>query len=136
MTNTNIISLNKSEEQDPLQDILQQGAKQLLAQAVEAEIETFLTKQNENSNRKATVVRNGYLPERTLQTGFGDIEVKIPKTRDRSGSGLKFNSVLIPPYLKRTQSIEEFLPWLYLKGIFTGNFSESLKHLLERKYKI
>jgi transposase-like protein len=76
------------------------------------------------------VVRNGYLPERSIQTGLGDIAVKVPKVRDRSESGIKFNSSLIPPYLKRTRNIEEFLPWLYLRGISTGDFSESLKHLL------
>ncbi len=130
MTNNNVIPLNKPEEIDPLQEILQEGARKLLASAVEAEIEYFLAQHNSETTDKATVVRNGYLPERTIQTGLGDIPVKIPKTRDRTHSGLKFNSTLIPPYLKRTQSIEEFLPWLYLRGISTGDFSESLQHLL------
>lgn len=130
MTDSNIIPLNKPEAADPLQEILREGARKLLANAVEAEITTFLTQQNSNDEGKATIVRNGYLPERTLQTGLGDITVKVPKTRDRSQSGIKFNSSLIPPYLKRTKSIEEFLPWLYLRGISTGDFSESLKHLL------
>lgn len=130
MKDNNVIALNKQEAQDPLQKILQEGAKNLLARAVEAEIQSFLAKHNENTEGKATVVRNGYLPERTIQTGLGSIEVKVPKTRDRSQSGIKFNSQLIPPYLKRTKSIEEFLPWLYLRGISTGDFSESLKHLL------
>lgn len=66
--------------------------------------------------RKA-VVRNGYLPERTVQTGIGDVEIKVPKVRDRSGSGVRFNSSLLPPYLKRARSVEELLPWLYLKGV-------------------
>jgi putative transposase len=70
------------------------------------------------------------LPERPIQTGIGDVDVKVPKIRDRSGSGIKFNSSLIPPYLKRTKSIEEILPWLYLRGISTGDFSETLQHLL------
>ena len=76
------------------------------------------------------VVRNGYLPARPIQTGLGDIVVKVPKVRDRCESGIKFNSSLVPPYLKRAKNIEEFLPWLYLRGISTGDFSESLKHLL------
>ena len=130
MTNNKVIPFNKPEEIDPLQEILQAGARKLLASAVEAEVEHFLAQHNSESTGKATVVRNGYLPERAIQTGLGDLPVKIPKTRDRTGSGLKFNSTLIPPYLKRTQSIEEFLPWLYLRGISTGDFSESLKHLL------
>lgn len=129
MSDSNVIALNKPEACDPLQAILKEGAKQLLAQAVEAEIASFLNQHN-SPNGKANIVRNGYLPERTVQTGLGDIEVKIPKTRDRSQQGIKFNSSLIPPYLKRTQSLEEFLPWLYLRGISTGDFSESLKHLL------
>ena len=76
------------------------------------------------------MVRNGYLPERTIQTGIGDVEVKVPKVRDRSSSGICFNSSLLPPYLKRTRSVEELLPWLYLKGISTGDYQEALSALL------
>ncbi len=76
------------------------------------------------------MVRNGYLLERSIQTGLGDIDVKVPKVRDRSGSGIQFNSGLVPPYLKRSKRIEEFLFWLYLRGISTGDFSETLTHLL------
>jgi putative transposase len=132
MTDDNVIEFNKPAPIDPLQKVLQEGARQLLASAVEAEIASFLEQQNNlrTTESKPHVVRNGYLPERTIQTGLGDIAVKIPKTRDRSKSGIKFNSTLVPPYLKRTSSIEEFLPWLYLRGISTGDFSESLKHLL------
>lgn len=84
----------------------------MLAAAIESEVAAFI-KQHEGlrtDEGKSTVVRNGYLPERSVQTGLGDIEVKVPKVRDRSGSGIKFNSSLIPPYLKRTRSVEEFLP--------------------------
>ena len=90
MNDSNIIPLNKPEACDPLQTILKEGAQQLLAQAVEAEVASFLAKHNPQDG-KATLVRNGYLPERTVQTGLGDIDVKIPKTRDRSQSGIKFN---------------------------------------------
>ncbi len=130
MTDNTVLAFNKPDKTDPLQEILQEGARKLLANAVEAEIQHFLSQHNDETVGKAPVVRNGYLPERTIQTGLGDIAVKIPKTRDRTHSGLKFNSTLIPPYLKRTQSIEDFLPWLYLRGISTGDFSESLQHLL------
>lgn len=75
-------------------------------------------------------MRNGYLPKREIQTGLGEISVCLPKVRDRSGSGIKFNSMLVPPYLKRTKAMEEFLPWLYLKGISTGDFQDTLKSLL------
>ena len=130
MSDSNVISLHKPVADDPLQTILREGARQLLANAVEAELASFLAEHNDRMADKPTVVRNGYLPERTIQTGLGDVAVKIPKTRDRSGAGLKFNSTLIPPYLKRTKSMEEFLPWLYLRGISTGDFSEALQHLL------
>jgi len=75
---------------------------------------------------RTTVVRNGYLPGRSIQTGLGDIEVKVPKVRDRSSSGIQFNSSLIPPDLKRTRSIEEFLPWLSEK-CFNRRFHRDLK---------
>jgi len=73
-----------------------------------------------------TIVRNGYLPKRNLQTGVGSIEIKVPRTRDRSCSGIKFSSQIVPPYLRRTKNIEELLPVLYLKGISTGDFEEAL----------
>jgi putative transposase len=79
---------------------------------------------------RAAVVRNGYLPEREVQTGVGAVAVKVPKVRDRSGSGIKFHSRLLPPYLRRTRSMEELLPWLYLKGVSTGDFQEVLASLL------
>ena len=79
---------------------------------------------------RQAVVRNGFLPERTIQTGIGDVEIKVPKVRDRSGSGICFNSSLLPPYLKRSSSIEELLPWLYLRGLSTGDYEEALGALL------
>jgi transposase-like protein len=132
MTDSNVITLNKPEQNDPLQEVLREGARKMLAAAIEAEIAIFIEQHSalQTDEGKAAVVRNGYLPQRPIQTGLGDIEVKVPKVRDRSGSGIKFNSSLVPPYLKRTQNIEEFLPWLYLRGISTGDFSETLKHLL------
>ncbi|MFT5452219.1 MAG: putative transposase [Enterobacterales bacterium] len=84
---------------------------------------------------KTDLVRNGYLYERTIQTVLDYTEVKVPKVRDRKGEGIEFNSSLVPPYLKRSQTIEEFLPWLYLLGISTGDFSESLNHLLVEQAK-
>lgn len=117
---------------DPLTDLLRSGARQLISQAVAAELQVLL---DQHANKqlpdgRQAVVRNGHLPERTVQTGIGDVEVKVPKVRDRSGSGIRFNSNLLPPYLKRARSVEELLPWLYLKGISTGDFQESLAALL------
>ena len=131
MKNT-VVQLKSPEPTDALQDILKEGARKLLEQAVSAELAELLEQHSSlktEDNRQA-VVRNGHLPARTIQTGLGDVPIKVPKVRDRSGSGIKFNSQLLPPYLKRTKNIEELLPWLYLRGISTGDFSESLKHLL------
>ncbi len=122
---------------DPLSELLRSGARQLIAQAVEAELQTLLD-QHANvrlPDGRQAVVRNGHLPERTVQTGIGDVEVKVPKVRDRSSSGIRFNSNLLPPYIKRARSVEELLPWLYLKGISTGDFQESLAALLGNQAK-
>lgn len=122
---------------DSLTQLLREGARQLLAQAVEAELESFLARHSTRKmeDRRKTVVRNGYLPERTIQTGIGDVAIKVPKIRDRSGSGIKFTSNLLPPYLKRAQSVEEMLPWLYLKGVSTGQYQEALGALLGNQAK-
>ena len=76
------------------------------------------------------MVRNGYLPERNLLTGLGPAPVRIPKIRDRTGSGIKFNSALVPPYVRKAQQMEAALPWLYLRGISTGDMQEALSVLL------
>ena len=138
MSNDNIISLKQPEEtvSDTLTELLRNGAKELINQAVQAELEELLSRYSGlKVDGKQAVIRNGYLPKRTVQTGVGDVEVQIPKVRDKSGQGIKFNSQLIPPYLKRTGSIEELLPVLYLKGISTGDFSEALKSLLGENAK-
>ena len=104
----------------------------MLAQTVEAEVEAFVAAHTHIRDKEGRrlVIRNGYLPERTIQSGIGDIAVKAPRVRDRSGSGIRFTSAILPPYLRRTKSIEELIPWLYLKGISTGDFSEALAALL------
>lgn len=132
MTDDNISKLNDPEEHDPLQAVLRKGARRMLAAAIESEVTDFINRHGNltTAEGKAAVVRNGYLPERTIQTGLGNIEVRVPKVRDRSGSGIKFNSGLVPPYLKRARNMEEFLPWLYLRGVSTGDFTEALTHLL------
>lgn len=133
MRDDNIIPLKQPEESsvDVLTELLRNGAKALISQAINAELEELLAQYSEKKiDGKQAVIRNGYLPKRTVQTGVGDVEVHIPKVRDKSHQGIKFNSLLIPPYLKRTESIEELLPALYLKGISTGDFSEALKSLL------
>lgn len=133
MKKDNVISLEKpAEERDILTELLRAGAKELLATAVQAEMHEFLSLYQHVTDEQGRqcVVRNGYLPAREIMTGLGPVEVKVPKTRDRSGEGRCFRSELLPPYIKRSKSVETVLPWLYLKGISTGDFSEALAALL------
>jgi transposase-like protein len=119
---------------DVLTDVLRQGAQQLLAQAIEAEVADWIERHQHclDAQGRRQVVRNGSLPERTITTGIGAVEVKQPRVHDRRPEGQreKFTSAVLPPYLRKTKSIEELLPWLYLKGVSTGDFSEALAALL------
>ena len=117
---------------DPLTEVLRQGAQRLLTQAIEAEIAVLLAQyaDRHDSQGRQAVVRNGYLPEREVQTGIGAVRVKVPRVRDRSGLGIRFHSALLPPYVRRSKSLEALLPWLYLKGVSTGDFAEALQALL------
>lgn len=118
--------------EDPLTEVLRQGAKELIRKAVEAELSEMLSAYSDVRllDGRRAVVRNGYLPARQLQTGIGEVEVQVPKVRDRSGSGIHFSSQLLPPYLRRTKSVEELIPWLYLKGLSTGDYTEALSALV------
>jgi putative transposase len=119
---------------DVLTEVLRHGARKLLQQAVEAEVAEFVVRHRElkDERERQRVVRNGYRPERTIQTGIGEVAVKAPRARDREGE-IKFHSSILPAYLRRTRSIEELLPWLYLKGLSTGDFSEALAALLGKE---
>jgi len=134
MSKNKIIALKKPGEfaADPLTELLRSGARQLIVDAVEAELHELLDQYVDIKDQQGhrQIVRNGYLPERKIQTGIGPVKVKVPKIRDKSGQGIKFNSALLPPYLRKTKSVEEVLPWLYLKGISTGGFQEALQALL------
>ena len=118
--------------EDPLTECLRSGAQQLLQSAIEAEVGSLLAQYADETTEEGLqrVVRNGHLPERTIQTGIGDVSVKVPRVRDRGNGEVVFHSKLVPPYLRRAKSVEELLPWLYLKGISTGDFSEALAALL------
>jgi putative transposase len=122
--------------EDPLTEVLRAGARRLLAVAVEAEVSAFIAEHADlvDGSGHRRVVRHGYLPEREVQTGIGPIAVRRPRVRDRhptAGSGhIHFTSTILPPYLRRAKSLEELLPWLYLKGISTGDFGETLAALL------
>lgn len=119
---------------DPLTEVLRRGARQLLAQAVQAEVADWIDARAHllDGNGRQQVVRNGYLPERSILTGVGPIEIKQPRVHDRGTPELreKFTSAILPPYLRKTKSLEELIPWLYLKGVSTGDFSEALAALL------
>jgi putative transposase len=117
---------------DPLTEVLRQGAQRLLAQAIEAEIAVLLAQYagRHDAQGRQAVVRNGYLPEREVRTGIGAVGVKVPRVRDRSGSGIRFHSAILPPDIRQSKSLDALLPWLYLKGVSTGDFSEALQALL------
>jgi putative transposase len=132
-----IITLRQPDDiDDPLTNILRAGARQLLAQAVEIEVETFLAtvKDLKLADGRARVVRHGYGPARTIATGIGPVEVARAKIRDRGAAGdgerIRFNSAILPLWARRTRSLDTLLPVLYLRGISTGDFQEALTALL------
>jgi putative transposase len=119
------------ESRDVLTEILRNGAREMLAKAVEAEIADWIDAHAhlKDSLGRRQVVRNGSHPERTILTGLGPIEVKQPRVQDRRPPDLKekFNPSILPPYLRRTKSIDEAIPWLDLKGISSSDFPEALQ---------
>ena len=132
-----IITLRQPDDiDDPLTNILRAGARQLLAQAVEIEVETFLAtvKDLKLADGRSRVVRHGYGPARTIATGIGPVEVARAKIRDRGTAGdgerIRFNSAILPLWARRTRSLDTLLPVLYLRGISTGDFQEALTALL------
>jgi putative transposase len=140
MRKNNVVALKKPDTfiDDPLTDLLRRGARQLIAQALETEIEIFLNHYRELSDPvgRQRLVRNGYLPERQIQTGIGPVPVQSPRIRDRHripSKRITFTSAILPPYLRRTKSMEQLIPWLYLKGISTGDFSDALAALVGKQ---
>jgi len=117
---------------DALTEVLRQGAHQLIQQAVEAELGEFMEQFKDRllEDGRAAVVRNGFHPERALQTGIGPVKVRIPKVRAREGEPVTFHSALVPPYVRKTQSLEAALPWLYLKGVSSGEMEAALEVLV------
>jgi putative transposase len=118
---------------DVMQQVLHEGAQRMLTQAIEEEIREWLEKHEHlrDAAGRRQVVRNGYLPEREILTGLGPIAVRQPRVRDRRGERAeKFQSAILPPYLRKTKNLEELIPWLYLKGVSTGAMSEALQALV------
>ena len=138
MSNDNVIKLiQPGAFDDQLTEVLRNGARALLAQAVEAEVADFLGKhcdlKTEDGHQR--VVRHGHLPEREVMTGIGPVAVRQPRVRDREAAAddaarIRFTPAILPPYVRRSKSIEVLMPILYLKGISTGDFSEALAALL------
>lgn len=119
---------------DPLSELIRSGARQLIEQALEAELTALLSQFSNETTPEghARLVRHGHLPERDVMTGVGPVSVKVPRVRDRGQQAekVRFTSSILPPYLRKAKSVEELLPWLYLKGISTGDFQEALAALL------
>jgi len=133
MNETNIIEFSGRDAIcDPLTDILRDGAHQLIQSAVEAELATFLARfaDQRTPAGHAAVVRNGHHPKRSIQTGIGPVTVRIPKVRSKTGDPVTFHSALVPPYVRKARSVEAAVPWLFLKGISSGEMGETLKVLL------
>jgi putative transposase len=136
VTDTNVFQLvQPGTFADRLTEVLRNGARTLLAQAVETEVADFLA---EHADKRTAdgyqrLVRHGHLPERSIMTGIGPVEIRVPRVRDRlgrAGDGIRFSSAIVPPYARRSKSLEVLIPLLYLKGISTGDFAEALSALL------
>ena len=118
-----------------LEELAREGARQLLAQALEAEVAEFIEKHQDKTDAEGRrqVVRNGYLPTRQLVTGIGPVAIRQPRLDDRQlkeGAEERFNSQILPRYLRRVPSVDNLIPILYLKGISTGDMSEALESIL------
>ncbi len=130
--NTKNGNAEQSEMGLALEELIRRSARELIQKAIEVEVRELLA-EYENVKMmggQRAVVRNGYLPERQVLTAVGPVDVRVPKVRDRSGGGVKFNSALVPPFVRRSQRISAALPWLYLKGISTGDKRDALTVLV------
>ena len=138
MPNDNVVRLiQPGAFDDQLTEVLRHGARALLAQAVEAEVAGFLAKHTDLKTEQGhqRVVRHGHLPEREVMTGIGPVAVRQPRVRDRGASTeddgrIRFTPAILPPYARRSRSLEVLIPILYLKGISTGDLEEALAALL------
>ena len=132
--NETLVEFPRQSARDILTDVLCDGAQQMLAPAIEAEVDDYLAGRASTVDAagRRYVVRNGHLPPRAIQTPLGDVQVQQPRVRDRRPTDERetFRSAILPPYLRKTPSVEALYPWLYLKGISTGDFGEALQALL------
>jgi len=130
----NLIQFPQESTSSILDEILRDGARSMLTRAIEEEVAAYIDARQDlrDDNGRRLVVRNGRMPKRSIQTPMGSLEVEQPRVRDRRNPEEReiFRSSILPPYLRKTKSIEDLLPWLYLKGISTGGFTEALQSLL------
>ncbi|TQE95903.1 MAG: IS256 family transposase, partial [Spiribacter salinus] len=134
---TDIIALRQPESvDDPLTEIARDGARRMLAAALRAEADAFVAQHAEEvlPDGRQRVVRHGYGPERSIQTGIGSLDVRRPKVRDRAAGQdedkIRFSSAILPKWARRSRSLDALLPVLYLRGISTGDFQEALSAIL------
>lgn len=133
---TESLKLPTSAPADVLSEIIRQGAQKLLAQAIEAEVQAYIDQHAQELDERGhrLVVRNGHLPQREIQTGIGLVPVRQPRVNDKrideNGQRIRFTSQILPRYLRRSRSLEQLIPWLYLKGVSSGDFGEALTALL------
>ena len=132
--NEKLVEFPRQSARDILTDVLRDGAQQMWATAIEAEVDDYLAGRASTVDAagRRYVVRNGHLPPRAIQTPRGDVQVQQPRVRDRRPTDERetFRSAILPPYLRKTPSLEALYPRLYLKGISTGDFGEALQALL------
>lgn len=134
---TDIIALRQpGSVDDPLTEIARDGARRMLAAALRAEADAFVAQHAEEvlPDGRQRVVRHGYGPERSIQTGIGALDVRRPKVRDRAAGPadekVRFSSAILPKWARRSRSLDALLPVLYLRGISTGDFREALSAIL------
>lgn len=136
ITDSNVVPMVSAAVRDHLSEVLREGARRMLQAAIEDEVADYVALHSDrrDDEGRRLVVRNGHHPERNIQTGIGPIAVRKPKVNDRrvdeNGERIRFHSSIIPPYLKRTKSVEDLVPWLYLRGISTGDFPLALEAIL------
>jgi len=132
MTKDTVVQLDTPEVTDPLTDLLRVGARKLIEEAVQAELSELMShyQDDKTSEGRQRVVRNGHHPERKILTGIGEVAVKVPKTRSREGDPVSFKSSVVPPYVRKAATVEAAIPWLYLKGISTGQMQSALQALV------
>jgi putative transposase len=128
---SSVFSLHLATEQT-LEQIAREGARRMLQQALENEVEQYLQEHRQALDEQGhrLVVRNGYKPQRTILTGSGPLEVEQPRVNDKrvgpAGQHFQFTSRILPPYLRKSKNIEELIPWLYLRGISSSAFGDAL----------